>query len=343
MANPNDRGFNTIQNSKITQRRKTDALQKYTLLGVIALAALTVFMLVIMAVGGIVQSIGDSSSNNGPDNEKVDWGTFTVTTTDTLQGVLLLVNNDHAYTFPATEDHLENIYSVWAAHASPRPYVLSGLSASMDRTALNAMDKMLTDFSTATGKSDVQIRYAYRTFDEQSGMEIQPGHSDHHTGLGCELKYIIQNGGNPVAYDLSLEPVYNWIFENCHKYGFVIRYPADKAEITGVDDYTCYYRYVGVAHATYMYENNLCMEEYVEKLKDYDEKKPLGINAADGKYYEVYYIDVDGSATVKHPTNYAYTVSGTNEGGVVVTVDRSRALTPEADTTADTTADTAAN
>jgi hypothetical protein len=45
-------------------------------------------------------------------------------------------------------------------------------------------------------------------------------------------------------------------------------------------------------------------------------------------------VAVDGSATVKHPTNYAYTVSGTNDGGVVVTVDRSKALEPETDTEA---------
>ena len=49
---------------------------------------------------------------------------------------------------------------------------------------------------------------------------------------------------------------------------------------------------------------------------------------------------MNGSATVKHPTNYGYTVSGTNDGGVVITVDRSKALEPE--TEADTPADTAA-
>ena len=80
------------------------------------------------------------------------------------------------------------------------------------------------------------------------------------------------------------------------------------------------------------------MEEYVEVLKSYTDKKPLGISAADGKYYEVYYVAVDGSATVKHPTNYAYTVSGTNEGGVIITVDRSKALSNEADTAVDTNA-----
>ena len=340
MANPNDRGFNTIQNSKIAQRRKTDALQKYTLLGVIGLAALTVFMLVVMAVGGIVSSIGDGGGNGtNPDGDKVDWGSFTVTATDTLTGDLVLVNSTHAYTFPATEDHLEEIYNVWDAHPSPRPYVLSGLSTFMGRTALHAMDDMLVGFYNATGLTDVQVRYAYRTYEEQSQFLVEPGYSDHHTGMGVQLGYTRDSRN----YALDTDPVYNWLFENCHKYGFVIRYPADKTDITGVSDYTNYFRFVGIPHATYMYEHDLCMEEYVELLKDYTAKKPLGINAADGKYYEVYYVAVDGSATVKHPTNYAYTVSGTNEGGVVVTVDRSQTLTPEPDTTSDTTADTGAN
>ena len=120
----------------------------------------------------------------------------------------------------------------------------------------------------------------------------------------------------------------------------MIRYPEGKSDITGVSDYTDYFRYVGVAHATYMTEHDLCLEEYIEVIKGYSDNKPLKINGADGRYYEVWYVAVDGSATVKHPTNYAYTVSGTNDGGVVVTVDRSKTLEPE--TEADTPADTAA-
>jgi D-alanyl-D-alanine carboxypeptidase len=139
-----------------------------------------------------------------------------------------------------------------------------------------------------------------------------------------------------------MDPVYNWLFDNCHKYGFVIRYPDDKASITGVSEYGYYFRYVGIPHATYMKAQGLCMEEYIELLKEFDNEKPLKIQSADGKIYEVYYVAVEGSATVKHPTNYAYTVSGTNEGGVVVTVDRSRVLNPESDSTADTSAGTEA-
>ncbi|MBP3666301.1 MAG: M15 family metallopeptidase [Clostridia bacterium] len=338
MANQTeDRGFNTVRNSNVEKRERNRALQKYTLLGVIALAALTVLMLLVMAIGGIIANIR-GEIGKGPDNEKVDWGSFTVTASDTLQGPLALVNTTHKYTFPDGIDHLDEINDKRITH-TPRAYQQSGLSTYMEITALDAMDRMLVDFHAATGIDAVSVRYAYRSAEDQkelvdNGSATQVGYSDHHTGMGVQLGYI-RNGN---SYALSTDPVYNWLFENCHKYGFVIRYPADKVDITGVDDYTDYFRYVGVAHATYMTEHNLCLEEYVNALKEYTDDKPLKINGADGKYYEVWYVAVDGSATVKHPTNYAYTVSGTNEGGVVITVDRSKALEPE--TEADTDAST---
>ena len=104
MANPNDRGFNTVQNSRVAKREKTNTLQKYTFLAVVAMFALTIALVVVMAVSGLVSNL--SNGANRPDNEKVDWGSFTVTATDTLHGPLVLVNSDHAYTFPATGDHL---------------------------------------------------------------------------------------------------------------------------------------------------------------------------------------------------------------------------------------------
>ena len=340
MASPNNRGFNTVQNSRVETRRKNETLQMYTLIGVICMAVLTVALLVVMAVGGLVG--GNDHGSGGPAGEKVDWGSFTVTVTDTLQGDLVLVNDSHAYTFPATAEHLASINDKRVTH-NPRIYMQSGLSTYMDSTALDALDAMLVDFHAATGKDDINLRYAYRSAEDQQELldkgssSVAVGHSDHHTGLGIQLSYSRDDRN----YALSTDPVYNWLFENCHKYGLVIRYPADKADVTGVEDYGEYFRYVGIPHATYMTEQGLCMEEYIEKLKDYDNEDPLEIKAADGKTYEVYYVAVEGSATVKHPTNYPYSVSGTNEGGVVITVDRS-ATQSEAGTSADTSADTGA-
>ena len=65
------RGFNTVQNSNVPKRERNHAMQKYTILGVIALAALTVFMLLVMAIGGIIANIRGELAK-GPDNEKVD-------------------------------------------------------------------------------------------------------------------------------------------------------------------------------------------------------------------------------------------------------------------------------
>ena len=339
MANQTgDRGFNTVQNSSVGKRERNRAMQKYTILGVIALAALTVFMLLIMAIGGIIANIR-GEIGKGPDNEKVDWASFTVTATDTLQGPLVLVNNTHVYTFPNSGiDHLGKINDKRVSH-DPRVYQQSGLSAYMEKTALDALDQMLVDFHAATGLDNVVLKYAYRSAEEQQalvdgGASTQVGYSDHHTGMGIQLAYL-RNSNN---YSLSTDEAYSWLFENCHKYGFVIRYPEGKEDITGVSDYTDYFRYVGVAHATYMKANDLCLEEYVTLLKGYTDDKPLKINGADGRYYEVWYVAVEGSATVKHPTNYAYTVSGTNDGGVVVTVDRSKALEPETEPTSDSAA-----
>ncbi len=337
MANANeDRGFNSIRDSHVAQRAKNKRLQTYTLFGVFALLVIMLAALVIMAVGGIVANVGNSDNKTPtgkPDSEGIEWGSITMTNTDTHRGDLLIVNNDHGYSFPSTDDHLAEIYAQLVSH-TPSTYKQSGLSTYMDKDALVALDAFLTAFCEATGKNNVIIGYAYPKEEDRPTFESTPRRLDNLTALGCQLQYW----DNGHRYALSTDPTYNWLYENAHKYGFIVRYPDDKTDITGISDYNDYFRYVGVAHATYMHANNLCLEEYVELLKGYTHKKPLGISAADGKYYEVYSVEVNGSATVKVPTNYNYTVSGNNIDGVIITMDRSAAT--ETETAADTEAAT---
>jgi D-alanyl-D-alanine carboxypeptidase len=58
------------------------------------------------------------------------------------------------------------------------------------------------------------------------------------------------------------------MLENGHKYGFIHRYPASKVELTGISTESWHFRYVGVEVATYIYENNLCFEEYYAMFLD---------------------------------------------------------------------------
>ena len=289
--------------------------------------------------GAIIANVAEGKDNK-PSTQNpaggIQWAEITLSEADAKAGPLVLVNANHEYTFPATDAHLQEIYVAYATHKPNYVYGLSGLSKYMEKTALAAMDNMITDFAAASGKTNILIKYAYRSYEDQKAFQTAPGFSDHHTGFGVQLAYT-QDERN---YDLSADPTYAWISENCYKYGFVVRYPDAKADITGVNDYESYFRYVGVAHATYMVANGLCMEEYVELLSV--QKNPLKVTGADGCKYEIYYYSVDGDTKVEVPTNYAYTVSGTNDGGVVVTVNRSKAAAP-AETTADTTATTTAD
>ena len=330
----NDQGFNNLRNSSMDKREKKGTLRAYTFLGIIILTAILIVTLLVTAIGAIIANVADKNGDdpNPAPTGSIKWTSITVTDADTKAGPLTLVNATHEYIFPETDDHLGLIYAAWAKH-TPTVYKL-GLSSHMEQTALAAMDSMLADFSAATGKTDVLVRYAYRSAEEQTalGSSTPAGFSDHHTGFGCDLKYL-KDGKQ---YDLSADPTYAWISENCQKYGFVVRYPDAKQDITGVSDYESYFRYVGVAHATYMTANDLCMEEYLELLRT--QKNPLKVTGADGNKYEIYYYAAAGDTEVDVPTNYAYTISGTNDGGVVVTVNRSKAPAPtETETATDVT------
>ena len=110
MANTNEsRSFNNIQNSRAEKRKQNKLIQQFTLIGIVGLAALTVCTLMLMAVVGIGTNILQKwgwIDSEGLDNDPVKWDTITVTTADTQQGDLVLVNGTYAYTFPATTEHL---------------------------------------------------------------------------------------------------------------------------------------------------------------------------------------------------------------------------------------------
>ena len=80
-----------------------------------------------------------------------------------------------------------------------------------------------------------------------------PGHSEHQLGFAVDL--------NGAVYD-----VYLWLQANSYKYGFIFRYPGSKTEITGTAEEVWHYRYVGVEAATEMYEQGVCLEEYLAML-----------------------------------------------------------------------------
>lgn len=96
-----------------------------------------------------------------------------------------------------------------------------------------------------------------------------PGHSEHHSGLAFD---IITPEYHRDIYTLNEKfaetEAYAWLKANCEEYGFILRYPKEKYDITTINFEPWHYRYVGVEHAKYITENNICFEEYIELLKE---------------------------------------------------------------------------
>ena len=94
-----------------------------------------------------------------------------------------------------------------------------------------------------------------------------PGTSDHQTGLAVDIvQRNLPDRFDSLIQEFGETEAGKWLAENAHHFGFVLRFPPDKENITGIIYEPWHFRYVGRTHATAMYEMNLCLEEYVEYL-----------------------------------------------------------------------------
>ncbi|MCQ4636502.1 M15 family metallopeptidase [Anaerovorax odorimutans] len=156
---------------------------------------------------------------------------------------------------------------------------------SIDRRAYPGLKKMLED-ARAAGL-DPLICSSYRTnelqtrlFNEQvkayqnRGYEKEaaereaavwvavPGTSEHQTGLAADIVSVSNQNLNHSQENTAVQ---KWLMKNCWKYGFILRYPSDKNSITGIGYEPWHYRYVGKQAAKEIYEQSVCLEEYLRQ------------------------------------------------------------------------------
>ena len=129
---------------------------------------------------------------------------------------------------------------------------------------------------------NLYLKSAYRSYSTQNtmyrnrlkknhgrddGWVSMAGASDHQTGLGCDViprSWIKAAGMNS---KMAKEPECQWMAEHCQEFGFIVRYPEDKEDVTEIHYEPWHMRYVGIPAATYIMENNLCLEEFTEELQ----------------------------------------------------------------------------
>ena len=191
----------------------------------------------------------------------------------------LLANKEHPLTATYAPAGLTDI---------PADLTLYGKEIRMESEAAAAAVQLLRALHDA-GYTDIVITSGYRTYEYQQTLfytyvaneqkahpdwsrerceqevvtySALPGTSEHQTGLCMDL-ISVEN----VVLDESFakNPVYAYLQENAHLYGFILRYPEGKEDVTGYTYEPWHYRYVGVAVATYMKEvgASVTLEDYL--------------------------------------------------------------------------------
>ncbi len=188
-----------------------------------------------------------------------------------------------------------NLVLVNGSHPMKKEYVpeLTEIQPgySVDTRIANAARKMLADAEKEGLR--VEICSAYRSVERQeqvfgdsmkdrvkSGMSYWeayeetalnvalPGTSEHALGLALDL---ISNQYSELDEKQQETKEAKWLAENCYKYGFILRYPPEKTNITGIIYEPWHYRYVGKDHAAKITELGVTLEEYLQEYYQAEE------------------------------------------------------------------------
>ena len=274
-------------------------------------------------------AVTDTEITSAPDPNQIIFESKSVDTKDKFRGDLILVNEDHEY-YSGDED----LVSIIDMNNENERTCFTAVDSTYTilRQVYEPMARMIQDFSDQYNNDRLIIYGSYRTRDLQqqlydddvaqsedgkSTKVAKPGFSEHESGLAFDF-----TEADNFDYDGTGD--YAWINANCYKYGFIVRYTKAKEKITKLEDEPWHFRYVGVPHAYYMDSKDLCLEEYIDLIREHPyEGEHLEFKDDKDVEYEVYFVksdDGEEKTTVPVPNGVRYEISGNNVDGFIVTV-----------------------
>ena len=182
---------------------------------------------------------------------------------ENLNTNLILVNK---YNY-LTEDYIpENLEPIDIAYARSGMQLVREAKEAFETLSEDAKKEGMNIIAMSSYRSyDYQVNL-YDNYVATDGKEAadtysaRAGYSEHQTGLAVDVY-------NKVLPYTSFEETeeFNWMQENAYKYGFILRFPKDKVNITGYQYESWHYRYVGKEAAKYIHNHDLTLEEYYVK------------------------------------------------------------------------------
>ncbi len=172
-------------------------------------------------------------------------------------GSILLVNESNRLSENYVPEELVNLYQ------QRHSFRLANSEIYLTRQTYEAMERMF-HAAEAADMNGYIVTSGYRSYQRQvevyaqsePGKAQQPGASEHQTGLAFDVTVETGDG-------FENTPQYGWLMQHAHEYGFIQRYPANKADITGISYEPWHYRYVGIDAATRMWKSGQTLEEFV--------------------------------------------------------------------------------
>ena len=160
--------------------------------------------------------------------------------------------------------YVNNVLIANKTYSLPESYnpgaLLSDCEKAFNKMKSAAASEGLNIWNASGFRSYELQKSLYNRYSDRDGKEAadrysaRPGHSEHQSGLAIDLNEISSSFKDTAAG--------KWVAKNCHKYGFILRYPQGKEAQTGYMYEPWHIRYVGVDTATKIYNSGLCLEEY---------------------------------------------------------------------------------
>lgn len=206
-----------------------------------------------------IQSVSDTNENqqagNGlSDIDKTQWNLILVNQWNLIpqdyEVKVKYLDNGHAVDERAYSDLQDMMDDCRAAGLSP-----------VICSSYRSMEKQKELYSNKINEF-VSYGYSRDEAEKKAGELVAvPGTSEHQLGLALDIVDISNQALNETQENTAVQ---KWLMNNSWKYGFILRYPTDKSEITGISYEPWHYRYVGKQAAKEIYDAQICLEEYLK-------------------------------------------------------------------------------
>lgn len=218
-------------------------------------------------------SLKSSSMIDNSTVTSVQQNDFNLPEVSTDDWNLVLVNYDNPYTTIPRLSSLDNGYLVDERIQSD--YEEMKNAAANNQVFLTVISAYRSiEAQTDVYNQDLSQKIASGLNEDEAKIETEkyvtrPTTSEHHTGLAMDVldEYWYNQSGGGLTGSFGDTDGGKWIAEHCSDYGFVVRYPEGKENITHINYEPWHLRYVGRENAKYMQEHNLVLEEYIDLLK----------------------------------------------------------------------------